>query len=131
MRPGRPLPLHPAGSVEVNQAVHLIENDQGGVVFIWGMAAWCWERDDVVGRRLAAVSLVETEAAGPGEVATAFGVTYETVRQWRQAWSEAGTEALVPQKPGPTGRASSPRKCASGCASWPAKAWGCSPSPGR
>ena len=83
--------------------MHLVENDQGGVVFIWGMAAWCWERDDVVGRRLAAVSLVETEAAGPGEVATAFGVTYETVRQWRQAWSEAGTEALVPQKPGPRG----------------------------
>ena len=37
MRKGRPLPLEPAGSVAVTPGVQLLENDQGGVVFLWGM----------------------------------------------------------------------------------------------
>jgi transposase-like protein len=100
---GRPLPLVPSGSVEVNAGTHLLETDEGGVVFVWGMAAWCWEPADVVGRRLAAVSLVETKAATPTEVARAFDVDFETVRRWRKAWAEAGTEGLVPKKRGHSG----------------------------
>ena len=40
VRRGRPLPLVLAGSVEVNHGAHLVETDEGGVVFLWGMAAW-------------------------------------------------------------------------------------------
>lgn len=103
VRKGRPLPFAPASSVMVNPAVHMVERDEGGAVFIWGMAAWCWEAGDVVGRRLAAVQLVETEAATPTEVAAAYGVDFGTLTEWRQRFSEAGTEGLVPKKRGPRG----------------------------
>ena len=101
VRKGRPLPLVPAGSVELNHGVHLVENDQGGAVFLWGMAAWCWEPGDVAARRLAAVQLVETGAAGAIEVAAGFGVAYETFRKWHNSWSRSGTEGLAPKKMGP------------------------------
>src|SRR5438128_3408792 len=103
VRHGRPLPLKPVGSVEINHASCLLETDEGGVVFIWGMASWCWEPGDIVGRRLAAVQLVETEAAAPTEVARAFDVDFETVRRWRRDWAAEGTAGLVPKKRGAKG----------------------------
>ena len=65
--------------------MQLLETEEGGVVFLYGMATWCWEPDDLVGRRLAVtrVQLAETKAALPAKVATAFGVEYETLRRWR------------------------------------------------
>lgn len=80
-----PLPLDPAGSVAVGPAAALVEDDEGGMTFVWGMAAGCWAAGDVVGRRLAAVSLVVTKAARHGEVAQAFGVDTDTLRCWRRA----------------------------------------------
>jgi transposase-like protein len=103
VRKGMPLPFEPAGSVMVNPSVHMVERDEGGAVFIWGMAAWCWEAGDVVGRRLAAVQLTETKAATPTEVAAAFGVDFGTLTEWRQRWSGAGAEGLMPKKSGPKG----------------------------
>lgn len=65
--------------------MQLLETEEGGVVFLYGMATWCWEPDDLVGRRLAVtrVQLAETKAALPAKVATAFGVEYETLQRWR------------------------------------------------
>jgi len=94
VRMGRPLPLHPAGSVRVADGVDLLENDQGGVVALWGMLTWCWEPGDVVARRLAVVGLVATGAARVGEVAGAFGVSTETVRKWCRAFEASGTAGL-------------------------------------
>jgi len=98
---GRPLPLEPAGSVRINHAAQLLETNEGGAVFVYGMATWCYEPGDVVGRRLAAVQLVETSTAGPTEVAAAFRVEFETLRRWRKAWSEHGVEGLIEHKRGP------------------------------
>ena len=106
LRPGRPLPLEPVGSVMVNPGVRLVENEEGGLVSLWGMVTWCWDAGDVVGRRLAAVQLVETSAATPTEVAAAFGVDFGTLTKWRRNFAEAGTQGLVPKKRGPKG----PRK---------------------
>ncbi len=100
---GRPLPLEPAGSIEINGAARLLETDEGGAVFLYGMATWCFEPGDLVGRRLAAVQLVETRSATPSQVADAFGVDFETIRRWRLAWREKGVEGLVPQKRGAKG----------------------------
>jgi len=100
---GRPLPLRPAGSVAVGDGVDLLETEDGGVVFLFGMAAWCWEPGDVVGRRLAAVSLRATEAASAVEVASAFGIDADTLRRWNRAFEAGGTEALALQKKGPKG----------------------------
>jgi len=41
----------------------MIEGDEGGVVFLWAMAAWCWSPTDVASRRLAALQLVATRSA--------------------------------------------------------------------
>ena len=103
MRRGQQLPLAPAGSVAVAPGVDLLEVDEGGVVFVWGRATWCWEPRDVMARRLAAVQLVETRSARHGEVAAGFGTDPDTLRRWRGAYGQGGVEALRPAKRGPTG----------------------------
>lgn len=103
VRSGQPLPLRPAGSVAMGPAVALVEGDDGGVTLVWGMVSSCWSTGDVVGRRLAAVCLVETGAARHGEVARGFGVNDGTLRLWRQAWEAEGVEGLRPAQRGPKG----------------------------
>ena len=101
VRSGQPLPLRPAGSVEIGPAACLLEDDEGGMTLIWGMASSYWKTGDVVGRRLAAVTLVATKAARHGEVAKAFCVDDDTLRIWRRAWEAEGVEGLRPDKRGP------------------------------
>lgn len=101
MHRGQPLPLVPAGAVAVAPGVEVLEVEQGGAVFVWGRAAWCWDAGDVVARRLAAVQLVETRSARHGEVAAALGTDPDTLRRWRRAYGVGGVEALRPAKPGP------------------------------
>ncbi|MGI8685439.1 MAG: putative transposase [Acidimicrobiales bacterium] len=103
MRRGQQLPLSPAGSVVVAPGVDLLEVDEGGVVFVWGRATWCWEPGDVTARRMAAVQLVETRSARRGEVAAGFGTDPDTLRRWRWAYGQGGVEALRPAKRGPKG----------------------------
>jgi len=101
VRRGQPLPLRPAGSVQVSAAVSLVENDEGGAVFVWGMAVSCWDTGDIVGRRLAAVQLVATGAATQAEVGASFGAGEATVQRWTAAWRRDGTDGLVPAQKGP------------------------------
>lgn len=97
------MPLRPAGSVRVSDAADLVENDEGGAVFLWGMASWCWDAGDVVGRRLAAVQLVETGAGTQVEVGVAFGTSEPSVQRWCARWREAGVSGLAPSRKGPRG----------------------------
>lgn len=101
----------------VGSAVALVENDEGGLVFIWGMATSCWARGDVVGRRLAAVSLVVTGSAHHYEVARAFGVNDDTLRNWRHAWQSRGTDGLQPERRGPKGPSKLTPEVAARCCS--------------
>jgi hypothetical protein len=103
VRRGQPLPLRPAGSVRVSDSADLLENDEGGAVFVWGVAVSCWDAGDVVGRRLAAVQLVATGAATQVEVAAGFGAGEATVQRWTAAWRRAGIDGLVPGRKGPRG----------------------------
>ena len=103
VRQGRPLPLHPAGSVAVNAGVDLLETDEGGAVFCFGFATSCWDAGDLCGRRLAAVQLVETDAAAATNVAAAFGVSFEALRKWRAAWRTDGVAGLAENRHGPKG----------------------------
>lgn len=100
---GAPLPLVPAGSVPVGDAVAVIDGDEGGAVFVFGAPVWCWDHGDVVGRRVAAVQLVETSTAQAKAVAAAFGVDELTLRRWRLGWRRGGVAALAPAKRGPKG----------------------------
>lgn len=103
VRKGQPLPLRPAGSVPIGPAAALFEDGEGGVVFVWGMASWCWPSGDVVSRRLAAVGLVATGAATRTEVAAGFGVDFDSVRRWSRAWEAGGAAALAEGQRGPKG----------------------------
>ena len=101
LRKGSPLPMAPGGAEEVAPGVWLCEGGEGGSVFVWGMAVSVWDTTDVVGRRLAAVQLVETRSAGHAEVAAGFGVSGVTLWRWRQRWEAAGVAGLAPQAKGP------------------------------
>ncbi|HZW44063.1 MAG TPA: helix-turn-helix domain-containing protein [Dermatophilaceae bacterium] len=97
------LPLSPGGSVPVAPGVDVLEADGAGMVFLDGNAAWSWAAGDVCGRRLAAVGLVEVDAASQREVAAAFGVNETTLWRWRQAYADGGTAGLAAVSKGPRG----------------------------
>ena len=96
-----PLPLIPAGATEISAAAAMIEDHDGGRVFVHGNLCFAWDAGDIAGRRWAAVSLVRIKAATQVQVAAAFGTSPLTVWRWAQALSQAGVSALVPQRSGP------------------------------
>ncbi len=98
-----PLPVAPLVGVEIGPAVVLVEDADGGRVFLHGNLAQAWDAGDEAGRRLAAVQLVECDAASAVEVAAGFGVGTVTVWRWRQARADGGVAGLVPAKTGPKG----------------------------
>src|SRR5437764_1421147 len=80
VRRGQPLPLRPAGSVRVSAGADLVENDEGGAVFLWGMAVSCWDAGGAETRTpLARPQPVDEErrAARRGELAEAAPVICE------------------------------------------------------
>jgi len=97
-----PLPLIPGDAVQIGLGVGLLEDESGGVVFIWGNAALFFSKDDVSARRFAAVQLLISKAAKPGEVASAFKVGPTTLARWRIQYEEAGLQGLIEKKKGPT-----------------------------
>lgn len=101
-----PLPVAPTGSAPVSPGVDLRQDDEGGVVFVWGMASWCSQRGDVVGRRLAAVQLVATKTEKPGEEAAAFEVDQATCGAGDRSTRRAGCRHWPRGERGPGGRRS-------------------------
>lgn len=67
-----PLPLLPAGAVEIAPGVGLVAGPGGGLV-VPGLATFAWDAGGEASRRLAAVQLVRLRAASQGQVAEAFG----------------------------------------------------------
>jgi len=99
-----PLPVAPvAGAVSIGEAVALVEDSDGGRVFLRGELVYAWSVDDVPLRRLAAVQLVVNKAARVGDVAAAFGVDAATLWRWGQHLSATGVSGLVSDKRGPKG----------------------------
>ena len=94
-----PLPVAPvAGAVSIGEAVALVQDGDGGRVFLRGELVYAWSADDVPLRRLAAVQLVANKAAWVGDVAAAFGVDNGTLWRWGQHLSATGVGALVPDQ---------------------------------
>ena len=99
-----PLPLTPAGAVQIGEVVALVEETDGsGQVYVRGELTHLWGPGDGTGRRLAAVQLVAVKAATGDAVATGFGIGRETLRLWMRAAETGGTAGLVPRRPGPKG----------------------------
>ena len=99
-----PLPLSPGGSEAIGLAAGLLEGDDGGVVYVWGNAAYCWDKDDEAARRFAAVQLVRTKTAKPIEVARAFSVGTTTLWRWCSDFDNEGLGGLLGTKHGPKGQ---------------------------
>lgn len=99
--PPLPIPAAPADSVPVAPGVDMIDGDEGGVVFLWAMAAWCWSPTDVASRRLAAIQLVATRSASRAAVAVGFGVDETSLWRWQQRYAAGGVAALEPSARGP------------------------------
>lgn len=96
-----PLPLTPAGARPVGAAAAIVEDDDGGRVFVHGNLAYAWDDGDTAGRRFAAVSLMRIKAATQLEVAEAFAVRPATVRRWDAQHADTGVAGLLPERKGP------------------------------
>src|SRR5665647_878351 len=97
------LPLTPAKARSVGPSAGLLEDADGGVVFVFGLATFGYASTDQAGRRLAAVQLVTTRIASVAEVASAFGVNTATLWRWTKAFTCGGVLALVAERRGPKG----------------------------
>src|SRR5437879_13738811 len=100
-----PLALTPAGSRPVGVAAAIVEDDEGGRVFVHGNLAYAWEAADTAGRRFAAVSLTRIKAATQLQVAEAFAVKPATLRRWDAQHADAGVAGLLPERKGPERKA--------------------------
>ena len=98
-----PLAWVPGEAVAVGLAGGLVEDAEGGRVFVHGNLVFAWDAGDEAGRRLAAVQLVRTKAARAMDVAAAFGVDPYTVSRWGKAFRADGVAGVVPGKTGPKG----------------------------
>jgi transposase len=95
------LALVPGDAVAIGPSAGLVEGPGGGVVFVFGLATFAFDRDDQAARRLAAVQLVATKIASAGEVASAFGISQATLWRWVGSFSSGGVAGLVRSQPGP------------------------------
>jgi transposase len=81
----------------------LLQDDDGGRVFIRGELCFVWDAGDEAGRRLTAVQLVRIKAASLMDVAAAFGVSTVTMWRWRKVMDASGAAGLATDKRGPKG----------------------------
>ena len=96
-----PLPLVPENARPVGAAAAIVEDEDGGRVFVHGNLAYAWDAGDTAARRFAAVSLMRIKAAAQLEVAEAFGVKPATVRRWEARFADAGVAGLLGEPKGP------------------------------
>lgn len=96
-----PLSPIPGEARPIGAAAGIVEDADGGRVFVHGNLTFAWDAGDVAGRRLAAVQLVRIGAAGQKQVAAAFGTAPLTVWRWTRALAEAGVVGLVGERMGP------------------------------
>ena len=93
-----PLPLAPHGARPVGAAAAIIEDEDGGLVFVHGNLAYAWDAGDTAGRRFAAVSLVRIKAATQLQVAEAFAVKPASVRRWDVRFADFGVAGLLAER---------------------------------
>lgn len=96
-----PLPLVPGEAVAIGDVAGLVEGPDGGVVYVFGAAAYTWEPGDEAARRFAAVQLVKTKTASQVATAAGFAVSEVTLWRWCQAYDTNGLAGLLTGKSGP------------------------------
>jgi len=104
-----PLPWRREDARPIGTAAAIVEDDNGGRVFVHGNLAYAWDCGDAAARRFAAVSLVRIKAATQLEVAEAFAVKPATVRRWETWLTDSGVVGLLGERKGPNASRNSPR----------------------
>ena len=120
-----PLPLAPENARPVGAAAAIVEDDEGGRVFVHGNLVYAWDAGDAAGRRFAAVSLMRIKAATQLQVAEAFAVRPATVRRWETRLATPVSPGCSPNARAPNASRNSPPTplppsagCATGGASY-------------
>lgn len=101
-QPPLPVTVEP-GAVAIGAAASLVEDAEGGRVFLHGQLVYAWDAGDTATRRFAAAKLADMKAAAVADVAAAFGVDPGTLWLWRRDLKSSGVAGLVPEKRGPRG----------------------------
>ena len=96
-----PLPLVPDGARPFGAAAGIVEDTDGGRVFVHGHLAYAWDAGDTAARRSAAASLMRIKAATQLEIAAAFAVKPASVRRWEAQLTGAGIAGLLAERKGP------------------------------
>ena len=96
-----PLPLAPEDARPVGAAAAIVEDADGGRVFVHGNLVYAWDAGDAAVRRFAAVSLMRIKAATQLQVAEAFAVGPATVRRWETRLADDGVAGLFAERKGP------------------------------
>ena len=96
-----PLSLAPGEARPIGVAAAIIEDADGGRVFVQGHLVYAWDAGDAAGRRFAAVSLMRIKAATQLQVAEAFTVGPATVRRWETLLTHDGMAGLFGEPKGP------------------------------
>ncbi len=101
-QPPLPLTTDPAAT-PIGQAAAIIEDEDGGRVFLHGQLVYAWAPGEDALRRWSAVQLARLKAASVAQIAAAFGVDPGTLWRWRQTLTGDGVTALTSDKRGPKG----------------------------
>ena len=92
-----------SGTVVVNAACHIREQDGQKVVLLHGVPTFRWHRDDAVAERIVAAQILDLGHAKAVELSRAMDTSLRTVFRAREVYVEGGAEALAPKKRGPKG----------------------------
>ena len=99
-----PLPITPeAPATLLGEAAALVEDDEGGRVFLHGHLVYAWAPGEDALRRWSAAQLARMRAAPVGQIAAAFGVDPTTVWRWGRTLTGDGVAGLASDKRGPKG----------------------------
>jgi hypothetical protein len=100
----QPLPIvSEAPATLLGEAAALVEDGQGGRVFLHGHLVYVWAPGEEALRRWSAVQLARLKVAPVGVIAAAFGVDPTTVWRWGQTLTGEGAAGLASDKRGPKG----------------------------
>ena len=99
-----PLPVTTeAPATLLGEAAALVQDEQGGRVFLHGNLVYAWAPGEDALRRWSAAQLARLEAAPLAQIAAAFGVDPATLWRWGQSLTQAGMAGLASDKRGPKG----------------------------
>lgn len=89
--------------MQISPSVAVLDGPAGGMVLVNGWAAYCWDADEPVLRRFAAVGASRLPDVTDVAVAAAFSTTTVTLWRWRTAVAGSGPAGLVGSRIGPKG----------------------------